>query len=271
MIGLPPTPAPSGCAFLRWHCSRPRRERRSRRHRRPPPPPAPPPTPAQAQQTLDILQDPKKLATLIGTLQTLAKTAPGAEPVASPAPPPPAPPAIQLAPDSLGAQLLPELTGLTGRIAAAAASTVAELSEAPLLWRVLMRAVTDPDRRVAAADAVLADRASVAVRRNGRVVDPAPAAAADKGSGGSGAGPRPSAQRRGVAAPGALCGNAAGADPDPGRRASPGSAILPPALSTAPGRRRWSRSRSSTPMRSAGRSYASARWSSRPGCLACGW
>jgi hypothetical protein len=35
-------------------------------------------TPAQAQQALEVLQDPKKRAALIETLQTIAKVAPSA-------------------------------------------------------------------------------------------------------------------------------------------------------------------------------------------------
>jgi Mechanosensitive ion channel len=44
-------------------------------------------TQAQAQQALEVLQDEKKRAALIETLQTIAKAAPSAPPSASPAPP----------------------------------------------------------------------------------------------------------------------------------------------------------------------------------------
>ncbi|HEX5318778.1 MAG TPA: mechanosensitive ion channel domain-containing protein [Stellaceae bacterium] len=107
------------------------------------------PTPAEARQTLDILQDPKKLAALVETLKTIAKaSAPAA---AKPADAKPSD--IGLAPDSLGAQLLPQVTGWTGRIAGAAGATVAELSQAPLFWRALVHTASDPARRIAVADA----------------------------------------------------------------------------------------------------------------------
>ncbi|HEY1794749.1 MAG TPA: mechanosensitive ion channel domain-containing protein [Stellaceae bacterium] len=119
------------------------------------------PTPAEAQQTLDTLQDPKKLQALIQTLQTIAKANPAqpgtsnTAPTAKPAPATPATAsALALAPDSLGAQLLPQVTGWTGRIAGAAAATVREVSQAPTLWHAMVRAARNPDERLAAADAL---------------------------------------------------------------------------------------------------------------------
>jgi len=111
-------------------------------------------TSAEARQALDTLQDPKKLAALIQTLQTIAKangTAPAAAP--TPAKPAAAAPALELAPGSLGAQLLPQMTGWTGRIAAAAAETAAEMSQLPLLSRALLRRAENPEARAAVADA----------------------------------------------------------------------------------------------------------------------
>jgi small-conductance mechanosensitive channel len=119
------------------------------------------PTPAEAQQTLDTLQNPQKLQALIQTLQTIAKASPAqpASPTnptaAKPAPATPAAaPALALAPNSLGAQLLPQVTGWTGRIAGAAAATVAEVSQAPAFWRAMIHASRDPGERLAAADAL---------------------------------------------------------------------------------------------------------------------
>lgn len=108
------------------------------------------PTPAEAQQTLDTLQNPQKLQALIQTLQTIAKATPA--PAAKPAPA--AGSTLDLAPNSLGAQLLPQVTGWTGRIAAAAAATVAELSQAPLFWHATLRAARNPDERLAIGDAL---------------------------------------------------------------------------------------------------------------------
>jgi small-conductance mechanosensitive channel len=106
-------------------------------------------TPAEAQQTLDTLQNPQKLQALIQTLQTIAKAAPAPKPAAKPATP-----ALALAPNSLGAQLLPQVTGWTGRIAGAATATVAELSQAPLFWHAMIHAARDPDERLAIGDAL---------------------------------------------------------------------------------------------------------------------
>ena len=122
-----------------------------------PAPPAaatsPGPNPAEAQATLDTLQDPQRLQALIQTLQTIAKAAPAP---AAPASKKPAAtlPAIELAPNSLGAQLLPQVTGWTGRIAGAAAATVAELSQAPVFWHAMIHAARDRDERLAATDAL---------------------------------------------------------------------------------------------------------------------
>ncbi len=114
---------------------------------------SPEPTPAEAQQTLDTLQNPQKLQALIQTLQTIAKAAPAP---ASPAAKTPAAaqPALELAPNSLGAQLLPQLTGWTGRIAGAAAATVAELSQAPVFWHATVHAARNPAERLAIVDAL---------------------------------------------------------------------------------------------------------------------
>lgn len=117
------------------------------------PSPATAPTAAEAQQTLDTLQNPQKLQALIGTLQTIAKAGPA--PAVQPAPKPAAAaPALALAPDSLGAQLLPQVTGWTGRIAAAAAATVAEVSQAPLFWHAMLHVARDRDKRLAIGDAL---------------------------------------------------------------------------------------------------------------------
>ncbi len=104
------------------------------------------PTPAQAREVIDILQNPQKRAQLIQTLQTIEKAAP------APKPKPPAKPAI-VAPNSLGVQLLGNLSVWAAGIAAAAAETIGQLSDAPLLWRALMHTARDPAARAAVADA----------------------------------------------------------------------------------------------------------------------
>ena len=60
-------------------------------------------TPAQAQQALEVLQDEKKRAALIETLQTIAKAAPPASAPASTS-------TLSLKPTGLGAQLLVQLS-----------------------------------------------------------------------------------------------------------------------------------------------------------------
>jgi small-conductance mechanosensitive channel len=101
-------------------------------------------TPADAQRALDVLQDPEKRTQLIETLQAIAKAAPpGAEKPAAPAAP-----AVALAPDSLGAQVVSQLSSWPERLAGEAALTAQVFTDFPLLWRWARRLVTDPGKRL---------------------------------------------------------------------------------------------------------------------------
>src|SRR5690242_10194383 len=86
-------------------------------------------TPAEAQRAVDLLQDPRKRAELIDTLQAIAKAAPAsAKPAAPPAP------AVTLAPNSLGAQLVSQLASWPELLAGETAVTVRAIADFPLLW-----------------------------------------------------------------------------------------------------------------------------------------
>src|SRR5258708_24189264 len=99
-------------------------------------------TQAQAQQALEVLLDEKKRASLIETLQTIAKAAPSASAPASTSP-------LPLEPASLGAQILvqlsDEITGLANEFAA----TARAVTEFPILWRWLGQELTAPAARPA--------------------------------------------------------------------------------------------------------------------------
>src|SRR5258706_13846757 len=101
---------------------------------------------AQAQQALEVLQDEKKRAALIETLQTIAKAAPSASGPVSTSPLPPEP-------TSLGAQLLVQLSdGITG-LANEFAATARAVTEFPILWRWLVHELTSPAARAELLDA----------------------------------------------------------------------------------------------------------------------
>ena len=107
-------------------------------------------TAAEAQHVIDLLQDPQQRARLIETLRAIAKTPVPPEPEKPPASAVPraAAPAVTLAPDSLGAQLLSQLSSwpeYLGREAALATQVAADF---PMLWRWADRLVTDPDERL---------------------------------------------------------------------------------------------------------------------------
>jgi len=98
-------------------------------------PPAVSPAQAQAQDALAILQDDKRRAELIGTLETIAKAEPA----------PAAQPALPLAPDSLGAEVV---TTVSSRVAVAGRELVASLqsvNDLPMLWRWVDAEAHDPD------------------------------------------------------------------------------------------------------------------------------
>src|SRR6202043_2335441 len=99
---------------------------------------------AQAQQALEVLQDEKKRAALIETLQTIAKAAPSASASTSPLP---------LEPASLGAQILVQLSDEITRLANEFAATARAVTEFPILWRWLVHELTDPAARAELLDA----------------------------------------------------------------------------------------------------------------------
>jgi small-conductance mechanosensitive channel len=117
-------------------------------------------TAAEAQRALEILQDPKKRAQLIETLHAIAKAAPppiSEKPAASqpgPAAPGPAVPAVALEPDSLGAQLLSQLSSWPERLAGEAAAATRAITDFPLLWGWAERFAADPDARLAMFNAL---------------------------------------------------------------------------------------------------------------------
>jgi hypothetical protein len=103
-------------------------------------------TQAQAQQVLEVLQDEKKRAALIGTLQTIAKTTPSASAPASTSP-------LPLEPTGLGAQVLVQLSDGIGRLANEFAATARAVTEFPILWRWLVHELTNPAARSELLDA----------------------------------------------------------------------------------------------------------------------
>src|SRR5258708_30166952 len=105
-----------------------------------------PVTQAQAQQALEVLQDEKKRAALIETLQTIAKAAPSAPASASPAPRP-------LEPTGLGAQILVQLSDGITRLANEFAATARAVTEFPIPWRWLVHQLTSPAARAQLLDA----------------------------------------------------------------------------------------------------------------------
>ncbi len=108
------------------------------------PPAASPPvsvTPAQAQQVLDVLKDDKKRAEFTATLEQITQAVAATRPDPKPAA------ALPLAPDSLGAQLVNQVTAAlvdTGRQLSAAVESVNDL---PVLQRWIVAQATDPVAR----------------------------------------------------------------------------------------------------------------------------
>ena len=90
----------------------------------------------QAQRTLDVLRDDKSRAALIETLETIAKAAPVA--------PTPVPP---LQPESLGAQLIVQISQAVSEAGAQVVATLNAVNDLPLLWRWLAAQATDPTAR----------------------------------------------------------------------------------------------------------------------------
>jgi hypothetical protein len=103
-------------------------------------------TQVQAQQALEVLQDEKKRAALIETLQTMAKLAPSASAPASTSP-------LPLQPTSLGAEILVQLSDGITRLANEFAATARAVTEFPILWRWLVHEITNPAARAELLDA----------------------------------------------------------------------------------------------------------------------
>ncbi len=118
---------------------------------------------AQTQQALDVLKDPARRAQLIGVLEAIAKAnaatpaaAPSAVPATpaapastAPAPTPPAEPAaeaspLQLAPDSLGAQLISDASRRLGQLSDDLLVTVRTVTDFPLLLNFVEQLINDP-------------------------------------------------------------------------------------------------------------------------------
>lgn len=114
-------------------------------------------SPEQARAALDTLNDAKKRAAFAATLEALVK----GQPEAQPAPPPPSPPAaqpaaadatkpapqgiaIQLAPNSLGAQVLLTASSFLSDSANEASRAVKAIQSIPLLWGWTVVMVTNP-------------------------------------------------------------------------------------------------------------------------------
>ena len=104
----------------------------------------------QARAALEVLNDPKKRAAFTATLQAILQ-APGVTQPAAAAPPrPPAatPKAeesgLPLVPDSLGAQLLVEITSFLSHTADRVTSAAAAVQSVPLLWGWLYVMLTNP-------------------------------------------------------------------------------------------------------------------------------
>jgi hypothetical protein len=103
-------------------------------------------TPAQAQQALEVLQDQKKRAALIETLQTIAKAVPSTSAPASTSPHP-------LKATGLGAQILVQLSDGITRLANEFSATARGVTEFPILWRWLVHELTNPPARAELLDA----------------------------------------------------------------------------------------------------------------------
>ena len=98
--------------------------------------------PAQAQQALDVLRDDKRRAELITTLEAIATTTPQ---------PPTA--ALPLTPDSLGAQLIVQVSAALDEAGSELVASLRAVNDLPLLWRWLASQADNPDARARVLDA----------------------------------------------------------------------------------------------------------------------
>ena len=137
------------------------------------PPASPGLTPAQARAALDVLNDPKKRADVIATLEAIAKVQPApAQPAGTPAVAPASatPPAgkapaaglpIPLAPNSLGAEVLVSAENFLNHLSTGMANGLHAMQSLPLLWAWVVVMTTTPWMRDLLLDA--AWRVAVAV------------------------------------------------------------------------------------------------------------
>ena len=107
----------------------------------PPPPAAPGINPADAQRVIDLLNDPKKRAEFIATLDTVVKALPQAAPVAAPET---ATSPLPLIPNSLGAQLLVSGSSLLNRISDRLRDVFADVRAFPAMGGWLLMIAGDP-------------------------------------------------------------------------------------------------------------------------------
>lgn len=91
-------------------------------------------TPEQAQHALDFIQNDQKRSELIETLQTIAKATPPA-------------PSSQLPPDSLGAQLLMQVSGWLRETSDQLEGVAETVTNFPLLWSWIVQTASDPAAR----------------------------------------------------------------------------------------------------------------------------
>jgi small-conductance mechanosensitive channel len=92
-------------------------------------------TPAQAQSVLDVLKDDAKRAAFTAVLENMVRAIP---------PPPPPAGAVQIAADSLGAQLLVQVSDSVTQMADQFTAAAEAVNDAPLVWYWLTGVADDP-------------------------------------------------------------------------------------------------------------------------------
>ena len=117
---------------------------------------APAIAPEQARQALDVLQDDKSRNALITTLKAIAGAAEVPSAPQSGSAPPPAKPAskLPLAPDSLGAQLIAQVTAGLENAGGQVMASARSVNDLPLLWRWLISQASSAEARAAVLDAL---------------------------------------------------------------------------------------------------------------------
>ena len=102
----------------------------------------PPPTigTEQAQHLLDLLKDDKRRGEFVTTLEALTKAAP-------------APTILPLKPNSLGAQVVVQVTDAASAAGAQLLASLEAVNDLPLLWRWLAAQASDPEARARLGDA----------------------------------------------------------------------------------------------------------------------